>query len=106
MKKIIITIGRQFGSGGRELGKRLAEQLKIAYYDKELLNKAAHDSGLTSDFLEYYDEKPNASLLYTLATSPQFMSDMIGTRWSDMAEKATREAILDAVMVRYKLELL
>lgn len=95
MEKIIITIGRQFGSGGREFGKKLAEQLHIAYYDKELLNKAAAGSGLANDFLEYYDEKTTSSLLFTLATSPAFMSDMIGNRWGDMAEKATREAILD-----------
>lgn len=37
MKKVIITIGRQFGSGGRTVGKKLAEQLGIAYYDKELI---------------------------------------------------------------------
>ena len=39
--KIILTIGRQFGSGGREIGKKLAKSLGIAYYDKELLAEAA-----------------------------------------------------------------
>ena len=40
----IITIGRQFGSGGREIGKRLADELGIEFYDKELLSRAAKDS--------------------------------------------------------------
>ena len=42
--KIILTIGRQFGSGGREIGQKLSEALGIAYYDKELLSAAAKES--------------------------------------------------------------
>ena len=42
----IITIGRQFGSGGREIGKRLADELGIEFYDKELLSRAAKDSNI------------------------------------------------------------
>ena len=45
MKKQIITIGRQFGSGGREIGKRLAEKLDIPLYDRELIEKAAEKAG-------------------------------------------------------------
>ena len=45
-KKIIITIGRQYGSGGRYVGKKLAEQLGIAFYDKELINLASKESGI------------------------------------------------------------
>ena len=44
--KIILTIGRQFGSGGREIGQRLAKELGIGYYDKELITVAARESGL------------------------------------------------------------
>ena len=47
--KIIVTIGRQFGSGGREIGQKLAEMLEIAYYDKELMAMAAKDSGLCEE---------------------------------------------------------
>lgn len=46
MDKIMITIGRQFGSGGREIGKKIARELEIPYYDKELLAVAAKESGL------------------------------------------------------------
>lgn len=57
MEKIIITIGRQFGSGGREIGKKLAEKFGISYYDKELLQLAAKESGLCSELFEKADEK-------------------------------------------------
>ena len=43
--KIILTIGRQFGSGGREVGQKLAKELGIGYYDKELINLASEESG-------------------------------------------------------------
>lgn len=53
----VITIGRQFGSGGRELGRLLAEKLSIPFYDKELLYKAAADAGLNPEFFEAADER-------------------------------------------------
>jgi cytidylate kinase len=61
-KRIIITIGRQFGSGGRAIGLRLAKDLGIAYYDKELLAEAAKESGLAGEFFERADEKPSGGL--------------------------------------------
>lgn len=48
----IITIGRQFGSGGREIGKDLAEKLGIPYYDKELISRAAKESGFCKEMIE------------------------------------------------------
>lgn len=66
MEKIIITIGRQFGAGGREIGKELSKRLGIAYYDKELLYKAAQLSGLSEKYLEQEDEKTTKSFLYSL----------------------------------------
>ncbi|MBR2337852.1 MAG: cytidylate kinase family protein, partial [Clostridia bacterium] len=47
--KTIITIGRQFGSGGREIGRRLAEKLGVPFYDKDLLTHAAQESGLSHE---------------------------------------------------------
>ena len=55
-KKVIVTLGRQFGSGGRQLGKRLAELLGIAYYDRELMEEMAKHSGLDVSYLEERDE--------------------------------------------------
>lgn len=57
MNHTIITIGRQYGSGGREIGEKLAEELGYAYYDTLLLDKAAEEGGLTRGLMERYDEK-------------------------------------------------
>lgn len=66
-KKIIITIGRQFGSGGRIIGQKLAERLGIAYYDKELINLASKESGICGEFFEKADEKTSSGLLKAFA---------------------------------------
>ncbi|MBQ8683862.1 MAG: cytidylate kinase-like family protein [Clostridia bacterium] len=63
----IITIGRQCGSGGHEIGLKLAEKLGVPYYDKELLRLAAEKSGLAPENFELYDEVPTSSLLYSLS---------------------------------------
>lgn len=65
----IITIARQFGSGGSEIGKKLSELLGIAYYDKEVLIKAAESSGINRDMFERADERATSSFLYSLAMS-------------------------------------
>lgn len=62
--KIILTIGRQFGSGGREIGQKLAEALGIAYYDKELMAIAARESGLCEEVFEKADEQASSGLSY------------------------------------------
>lgn len=56
-KNIVVTIGRQFGSGGRELGKKLAERIGAKYYDKELLTEAARRAGMSEEFFEKRDER-------------------------------------------------
>ena len=66
MTKSIITIGRQYGSGGREIGKKLADQLGIPFYDNELLDIAAKKSGICEELFQTNDEKPTSSLLYSL----------------------------------------
>lgn len=65
--KIIITMGRQFGSGGRQVAQLLAKQLGIAYYDKELMNLASKESGICGEFFEKADEKTSGGLLKALA---------------------------------------
>lgn len=62
----IITIGRTFGSGGREIGEKLAAEFNIKCYDKELLSRAAKESGLCEEVLKNHDEKPTGSFLYNL----------------------------------------
>ena len=61
-----ITIGREFGSGGREIAKKLAEKFGISFYDRELLTRAAKDSGLCEEVLQNHDEVPTSSFLYNL----------------------------------------
>lgn len=63
---LIITIGRECGSGGRHIGQKLAEELGVKCYDKELLNLAAKKSGLCRELFETHDEKPTSSFLYSL----------------------------------------
>ncbi|MBO6112890.1 MAG: cytidylate kinase-like family protein [Lachnospiraceae bacterium] len=61
-----ITIGREFGSGGREIAKKLAQRFDIPFFDKELLARAAKDSGLCEEVLQNHDEVPTSSFLYNL----------------------------------------
>ena len=62
----IITIGREFGSAGHIIGEALANRLKIPYYDKELLKRAAKESGMCTELFENHDERPTSSFLYNL----------------------------------------
>jgi len=63
MEKFVITIGRQLGSGGKQIGEHLARSLGIACYDKELINLASKESGLGAEFFERADEKSSYSIL-------------------------------------------
>lgn len=62
----IITIGRQFGCGGREIATKLAEELGVNVYGKEMLDRAAKESGICQELFETHDEKPSSSFLYSL----------------------------------------
>lgn len=66
MAKTIITIGRELGSYGLDVGKRVAEELGLKLYDKEMLKIAAKESGLCEEIFETHDEKPTNSFLYSL----------------------------------------
>lgn len=66
MGRTIYTIGREFGSGGKQIGEKIAKRLGIPLYDKELLQKAAKDSGFCEEIFENHDEKPTNSFLYSL----------------------------------------
>ncbi len=74
-KKVIITVARQYGSGGREIGERVAEILGIPIYDKEIIKDAASKGELNEEVLKTADESAANSLLYTLAMG----SNVIGT---------------------------
>ena len=70
---MVITVGRQYGSGGREIGTMLAKQLGIAYYDDMLLKEAAEESGLCEELFRSFDERPK-SFLYSIAMDPYSFS--------------------------------
>ena len=64
---LIIAINRQYGSGGKEVGTKLAKALNIPIYDQEIPEMAAKKSGIRKDYFEKVDEKPTDSFLYALA---------------------------------------
>ncbi|MCI2062055.1 MAG: cytidylate kinase-like family protein [Eubacteriaceae bacterium] len=96
VKSTVITIGRQYGSGGRDVGIELARREGIPYYDKELLVKAAQDSGLNEGIFEDFDEKPKR-LLYAMAMDPYSFgyttgpADQVGTDIEAAFDKAIKE---------------
>ena len=91
--KIILTIGRQFGSGGREIGQRLAKELGIGYYDKELITVAARESGLCEDVFEKADERASSGLSYAFTMGySSFMGGMF-TPYNDILSKIQSDAI-------------
>ena len=71
MEKKIITISREFGSGGRTIGHKVAERLGIPFYDKELVNQVALESGFAPKFVEEHGEHSPSSSLFSYAFAPQ-----------------------------------
>ena len=69
MNDLIITISREFGSGGRKIGEELAKKLGVDYYDKAIIDKAAQNSGLSPEFIEKEEQTFSNSILFNLATS-------------------------------------
>lgn len=67
MDKVVITIARQYGSGGRTVGEMLANDLDIKYYDKEILKLASDDSGINEELFEKADEKLKNTRLFKIA---------------------------------------
>ena len=71
MEKTIITISREFGSGGRTLGHMIAEKLGIPFYDKELVDQIALESGFAPKFVEEHGEHSPSGSLFSYAFAPQ-----------------------------------
>lgn len=84
MSNKIYTIGREFGSGGKAIGEKLAERLGIKLYDKELLQQAAKDSGFCEEIFENHDEKPTNSFLYSLVMDTYSVSGYSAAPFLDM----------------------
>ncbi|MBQ9537960.1 MAG: cytidylate kinase-like family protein [Treponema sp.] len=73
MKKII-TISREYGSGGRSIGKKVAERLGISFYDSEIIDMAAETSGLSKEFISRTEQSISSGLLYTLLLGTSYAS--------------------------------
>ncbi|MCC2256554.1 cytidylate kinase-like family protein [Intestinimonas aquisgranensis] len=71
MAHTVITIGRQFGSGGRIVAQRVAETLHIPFYDKAVIDLAAKETGLSEEFIRQAEQKKTSSFLYNLYMSTQ-----------------------------------
>lgn len=69
MKKNIITISRQFGSGGRTVGRQLAERLNIPFYDRELVKQVAEETGFDTKFIEENGEFSPSKSIFSFAVS-------------------------------------
>ncbi len=99
MEKKIITVSRQFGSAGRSIGKKVAKELDIPYYDKELIKQVAEKTGFAPEFVENIGEyAPSKSIFaYALSfhTSQHGISGMNGMSASDFLWVMQRQVILD-----------
>lgn len=80
----IYTIGRELGSGGKDIGVALAKRLGIKCYDKELLAEAAKESGFCAEIFENHDEKPTNSFLYSLVMDTYSVGAFSTTPFLDM----------------------
>lgn len=76
-QKIVITIARQFGSGGRSIGEKLAKELGIPFYDKSLIHLAAKDSGLDESLFEHADEMPSNSFWNTTVNNTSIFGNRL-----------------------------
>lgn len=84
MSNIVIAIGRQVGSGGYRLGKRVAEELGINCYDKELVKMVAEKHDINAETLKGADEKATGSLLYSIVTGNYSLYGLGGPLYYDM----------------------
>ncbi len=91
--KEIITIGREFGSGGHEVGRRLAAELGLKLYDKELLKLMAQESNICEQVLEDYDEKNTGSLLYSIMMDVYPSMNYVGNTLQRQIYKAQYDTI-------------
>ena len=76
MKKTVICISRTYGSRGRSIGRKLAEELGIPFYDKAIIEMTAEKSGLPEEYIDHIEKDPSSSFLFNLANSDQSPIDM------------------------------
>ena len=92
MAKRIITISREFGSGGRFVGEEVAKKLGIAYYDKNVINEIAEKSGLSPEYIQENAELSPKKGMFAYALAGR---DITGRSVEDMVHEAQRKVILE-----------
>ena len=92
MAKRIITISREFGSGGRFIGEEVAKKLGIAYYDKNIISQIAEKSGLSPDYIQESAELSPKKGLFAYALAGR---DITGRSVEDMVYETQRKVILE-----------
>lgn len=92
MSKKIITISREFGSGGRSIGKAVAEKLNFSYYDKEIIEKVAQETGFSQEFISEQGEYSPSKNKFAYSFVGR---DINGMSTNDYLWKAQRKIILD-----------
>lgn len=93
MENYVICIGRQFCSGGKQVGKMLAERLGIAFYDAELLRKKAKEIGVEDGIFDMFDEKPTRSFLFSVVMDPYAIDSAVN---EGKVIEAQRKVMADA----------
>ena len=91
-ERTVITIGREFGSGGRFIGEEVAKKLGIAYYDKNIINQIAEESGLSPDYIQESAELSPKKGIFAYALAGR---DITGKSVEDMVYEAQRKVILE-----------
>ena len=94
MAKRIITISREFGSGGRFIGEEVAKKLGIAYYDKNIISQIAEKSGLSPDYIQESAELSPKKGLFAYALAGR---DITGRSVEDMVYEAQRKVIMKSL---------
>ena len=92
MAKRIITVSREFGSGGRFIGEEVAKKLGIAYYDKNIINQIAEKSGLSPEYIQENSELSPKKGLFAYALAGR---DSTGKSVEDMVYETQRKVILE-----------
>ena len=79
MKKYVIAIGREYCSGGKEIGKKVAERLGIAYFDKDELRERSRELGVDEGLFEMFDEQPTRSFLFSVVMDPYSIDNAVNS---------------------------
>ena len=83
---LIITIGREYGSGGHQIGEIVAQKLGIAFYDKQIISLAAQKSGLSDEFIANNEQRVKSGLMQNLATSAAYSSGFFSSQYLPLSE--------------------